>query len=73
MKKYAEDVPFIEIRRTFTGRGINQTRLSELLGCARQTARKKLDNPKLFTLEELERIIRAARIPAEEIRGSIKF
>lgn len=73
MKKYKDDVPFIEIRRTFTGRGINQTRLSELLGCARQTARKKLDNPKLFTLEELERVIRAARIPAEEIRGNIKF
>lgn len=68
-----QEPEFVEITRLICGRRIKQIELEKTLGCSRQTVKKKLDNPKLFTLDDLGKICRHLNVPADEIRGSIKF
>lgn len=71
--KKPKPLPFVEVSRLIKGYGFNQTSFATLLGCSRATAKKKLENPKLLTLDELDTLRRFGHVPADEIRGSIKF
>ncbi len=66
-------VPFVDVQYLLRGRKVTQVALAEMLGCSRQTAKKKLENPQFLNLGDLEKICRSAHIPADEIRGALKF
>ena len=57
--------------RLFRGYKVTVTLLGIALDCSAPTARKKLNNPKFFTLDDLYVIHRVFGIPWEEIRGAL--
>jgi len=63
--------PFSKMTRLLLGYGLNGVKLSNVIGCSPPTGKKKLDNPQLLTLAELDAIHRKAHIPIEEIREAI--
>lgn len=63
--------PFQAVQRLLKGYDINATRLSALLGCSYNTARRLLERPGLLTLEKLDTICRRQHIPMEELREAI--
>ena len=66
-------VPFIAVSRLIKGYESNQSKLAEILGCCRETLRKKLSQPEQFTLGDLKKISQAVQIPIEEVREAIKL
>lgn len=66
------DVPFITVSRLLKGYDVNAANLARILNCAYGTARSRLDNPRTFSLGELEQVSIRAGIPMAEIRDSIK-
>ena len=66
-------VPFITVSRLIKGYESNQSKLAEIIGCSRETVKKKLDNPEQFRLGELKKISQAVQIPIEEVREAIKL
>jgi len=67
------DKPFAEMERLLRGYGLTTSRFARVLGKCEATARYKLRNPGYLTLYDLQRVCREAHIPAEEIRGAVKF
>lgn len=63
--------PFSRMRRLLLGYGFNGPRLARVLDVSEPTARKRLDNPELLTLQDLDRISRYGHVPIEEIREAI--
>ena len=68
-------MPYIPTRKQFEKSGkllkayeINQTKLMEILGCSRPTARDRIENPGNLTGNEWLAISKKAHIPVEEIR-----
>lgn len=73
MPRLRQSTPdFVEVGRILRGYGVNGASLSRVLGCAPGTARKKLNEPKHFTLEDLELASRHYGIPFDRIRDAIK-
>lgn len=64
---------FAKLGRLMKGYELSGRKIAEMLGCAPATGCKKLENPGLFTLADLQKINRAAHIPADEIREAITF
>ena len=62
---------FIEFTRLIRGYGFNSVSLSKILNCSPPTAKKKLDNPSLFTLGDISNLNLTGKIPIEEIRDAI--
>lgn len=58
---------FIKVTRLIKGYA-TAPKVAEMIGCSANTARKKMKEPKLFTLGELNQICRRAHIPVEEMR-----
>ena len=54
--------------RLLRGYEVNGKNLSVALGCAEETARKKLRDPNRLTLGDLNKIHRAYGIPVDDIR-----
>ena len=73
MPKQAKPVPFITVTRLIKGYESNQSKLAEIIGCSRETIRKRLTNPEQFTLGDLKKISQAVQIPIEEVREAIKL
>lgn len=72
MPRLKQEKPdFDRIGRLFKGYGANGANLSKALVCAPNTARKKLAEPKHFTLDELNKAARHFGIPFDEVRDSI--
>lgn len=69
MKKRTDE--FIEFTRLLKGYGYNSVSLAADLGCSPPTAKKKLDEPRLFTLADISRINLKGHIPIDEIREAI--
>lgn len=65
--------PFAKLGRLMKGYELSGRQIAEMLGCAPATGCKKLADPSLFTLADLQKINRAAHIPADEIRDAIQF
>lgn len=73
MPRLRQSAPdFVEVSRVLRGYGANGSALSRVLGCAPGTARKKLDEPKHFTLADLELASRHYGIPFDRVRDAIK-
>lgn len=72
MPKLKQEKPdFDRVGRLLKGYGANGANLSKVLVCAPGTARKKLTEPKGFTLGELEKAARHFGIPFDEVREAI--
>ena len=46
-------------------------KVAEMIGCSAPTARKKMNDPQKFTLEELRKICLRAHIPVEDMREAL--
>ena len=73
MPKLKQTTPeFESVAEKLRGKGANGANLAKVLGCAPATARKKLAEPRLLTLGDLERASRYFGIPFAELREAIK-
>lgn len=73
MPKLRQTTPeFDAVAEKLRGKGANGANLSKVLGCAPATARKKLAEPRLLTLGDLERASRHFGIPFADLREAIK-
>lgn len=62
---------FEEMTRLLKGYGFNGENLADVILCSPPTARKRIENPELLTLQDLENINRRGHIPLEKIREAI--
>lgn len=62
---------FDKMRKLLLAEELNATRLAEVLGCSRNTAKSRIDNPERITLGELAEISRKAHVPVDSIRAAI--
>ena len=62
---------FAALSRLLIGYGASGISVSKTLGCAPATARKKLAEPKYFTLGDLSCLSKKYGIPFDEIRGAM--
>ena len=65
-------IKFIGIRELCLGKGIRSPQLAKILDCSENTALKKLKDPRLFTLDDLDNLSRKGHIKWEEIQGGMK-
>lgn len=63
--------PYEKMTRLLKSYGLNGTNLAQVIQCSPPTAKKRIENPELLTLQDLEHINRRAHIPMEEIREAI--
>lgn len=70
--KKPERVPFQGFSELLRGKGFTSPKLAEVLGCCPNTAMKKLKNPRLFELGDIERLYRKGHVPLTELREAIK-
>lgn len=66
------DPPYVKMTRLLKGYGLNGTKLAEILGVSRPTAKARIDAPGKLTLGDLDRINRFGHIPIEELREAIQ-
>ena len=64
-------IEFASVGRLLRGYGASGASIATTLGCAPATARKKLAEPKRFTLGDLDSLSVRYGIPMEELRASI--
>ena len=64
-------VNFEDLQLLLKGYGLNGNNLAPILGQSHVTAKKKIDNPELFTLKDLNAINRRVGVSWDEIRGVI--
>lgn len=62
---------FAALSRLLRGYGASGVSVASALGCAPATARKKLAEPKYFTLSDLTCLGKKFGIPFDEIRGAM--
>ncbi|MGI6042135.1 MAG: hypothetical protein ACOYBH_07945 [Candidatus Alectryocaccobium sp.] len=63
--------PFGKMRELIMAKEFRSPRLAAVLCCSQPTAKKKMDNPELLTLGDLDKLNRFGHIPIEEIREAI--
>ena len=63
--------PYEKMTRLLKGYGLNGENLAPMILCSAPTARKRIENPELFTLQDIANINRRGHIPLEEIREAI--
>lgn len=71
--KKPEKIPFQGIADLINAKRISPPKLAVILECTAPTARTKMNDPRKFTLGDIERIIRFGHIPVEDIREEIKL
>lgn len=64
------DKPYAKMRRLLLGYGLNAPTLADALNVSAPTARKRLENPELLTLKDIDRINRFG-VPMEELKGAM--
>ena len=62
---------FSRLQKTLKGYGLNGTKISPVLRISPVTARKRMKDPQLFTVKDLDALSRHFGIPWDEIRESI--
>ena len=67
------DGPYEEFKRLLKGYGMTGSRLARVIGKCESTARDRLHNPGSFTLNELRMLNQTGHIPADELKGALKF
>lgn len=67
-----KEPPFVRMQRLLRGYGYNAESLAPVLGVTPPTARKRLNNPQLLTLQDLAMISRRAHIPWDDIREAVR-
>lgn len=60
-----------KLRRLLKGYEFTAPRLASILGCSVATARRRINDPASFTVEELRRINKCGHIPMDEIRAAL--
>lgn len=64
--------PLATLSRTLAGYGVTPTAFAKAAGFSYPTAKRRLDDPRLLTLEDLLKISQNFHIPIEELREAIK-
>ena len=59
------------IIKLIRGENLNSVSLGRILGCSHSTAMHRIRNPKEFTLEELERIIKHTDLTLSQVKEAI--
>ena len=67
------ELPFASVRRLLIGYELDSVHLAQALGVSRKTGKHRLDHPEELTLDDLRKICRNTRVPADEIREAIRF
>lgn len=67
-----KDPPFARMGRLLRGYGFSAPKLAEILDVSRPTAKKRLDQPEMLTLRDLDLINRFGHVPLEEIREAMQ-
>jgi len=70
--KKPKRVPFQGFSEFLKGLGLTSPKLAEILECSPNTAMKKLKNPRLFTIGDIERLYRRGHIPLTRLREELK-
>lgn len=65
--------PFDAVQRVLRSYYLNGSRIAPVIGVSGPTARKKLENPELFTLKDLYSISKCLGIPWHEIREAMIY
>lgn len=66
-----KDIPFVKMQRLLMSYGLNGAQLGLVLGMSPNAARRRLTNPWLLTLEDLDKVRQFAGVPWEEIREAM--
>ena len=65
------EVKFSRLQKTLRAYALNGTKIAPVLKVSPVTARKRMKDPQLFTVKDLDVLSRHFGIPWEEIRESI--
>lgn len=65
------DIPFAKMQRLLMSYGLNGVQLGLVLGMSPNAARRRLINPWLLTLEDLDKVRQFAGVPWGEILEAI--
>ena len=60
-----------KLRRLLKGYEFTAPRLASIIDCSVPTARRRINDPESFTVEELRKISRRGHIPLDEIRAAL--
>lgn len=72
MPRLKERKPNFEpVQRVLNSYSLNGTRIAPVIGVSPPTARKKLENPELFSLKDLYNISKQLGVPWHEIREAM--
>lgn len=66
-----QKIPFLKMKRLLLSYGMNGVKLGKVIEKSHVTAKKKIENPALLTLGDLDKINKRIPIPWEEIREAI--
>lgn len=66
-----QERPYAKMRRLLIGYGLSAGKLAPILNVSEPTARKRLDEPGLLTLSDLDKINRFGHVPIEELRTAM--
>lgn len=64
-------VKYQKLQNLLRGHGLNGNKIAPKLGCSHVTGKKKMDNPELFTVKDLDAINRFFGVPWDEIREAL--
>ena len=70
MKRADQYEPFRRLLRAY---GVEGERLAKVLGCCPHTARARMKEPGTMTYNEMRCLCIGYGIPADEIRGALRF
>jgi len=66
------DSAFMPLSRLIIGYGLNSNRLAAIIDLSQPTCQKKLKNPDLFTLGDLQNISNIGKVPFAEILETLR-
>lgn len=64
-------VRFQKLQALLKSHGLNGNKIAPKLGCSHVTAKKKMDNPELLTLKDLDSLNRCFGVPWDDIREAL--
>jgi hypothetical protein len=64
-------VRYAKLQRLLRSYGLTGNRIHEAIGVSHVTGKKKMDNPELFTVQDLESISRSFGIPWDDVREAL--
>lgn len=64
-------VRYRKLQKLLKGYGLNGNKIHTVIGVCHVTAKKKMDNPELFTIADLDAISRSFGVPWDDVREAL--